>query len=113
MGLDVGDLDTDLGGGPGLGPSPSFSLMAGDSIEVNEANISQHFYNTTDWTNSYVSCIFMLSEINIKVRILFQHDLSLQSNYFQLNQWAQLCVYIIFNELAVVFIVKSCIKFCC
>ena len=79
MGLDVGDLATDLGGGPGLGPSPSFSLMAGDSIEVNEANISQHFYNTTDWTNSYVSCIFMLSEINIKVRILFQHDLSLQT----------------------------------
>ena len=66
MGLDDGDLDTDLGGGPGLGPSPSFSLMAGDSIDVNEANISQHF-GKTGLTHSYVSCIFLLSEIFIKV----------------------------------------------
>ena len=79
MGLDVGDLVTDLGGGPGLGPSPSFSLMAGDSIEVNEANISQHF-GKTSLTNSYVSCIFLLSEIFIKVRLLIStRFLSLQN----------------------------------
>ena len=63
MGLDVGDLDTDLGGGPGLGPRPSFSLMAGDSIEVNEANISQHFYNTTGLTVMFLAFLCYLKLI--------------------------------------------------
>ena len=51
-GFDAGDLDTDLTGGPGLGPSPSFSLMAGDRIEVKEANILQTSVSKTTITYS-------------------------------------------------------------